>query len=648
MWYSIEMELYAGAALTGMGYLLNKQRDILKNATVNTTADPRERPTQRNLVASDYWKYVREDEQRRADHLTAASREPLQTGVMPKPAYASMFASPMDHGPTTPQSATNGFMSLTGDTIPMEEFTHNNMQPYFRGSVRQNTAANANETLLESHTGRGGLLMNKKEVEHFFEPTPGYTNMCGMQSSSDHLLNHIEVPIARRNDFPIEQIRVGPGLNQGYTANAVGGYQQANTVDIMRRAVKTVNELRPGNKPKLVMESRVQGPSKGTTQRGWTGEVSKNRVDTWYEQSSDQWLKSRAAVTGERQRPEVDLKPTARVEQHVEYSGVAAGVSTKPGMGAADDYGKESILVYDNERMTTQTRTVVSNVTSVVKAAIAPLLDVLRHNTKEYTLDASRTFGNMHAQQPSRPVMIDPVDGIARTTIKETLIHDSSIGNLTGAVQGRAENPSDMKTTVRETLPVEEQTRNLAGRVYKVVVYDPEEVARKTIKETTECAVNEAGFVGGAVTEGTGAYSVIDVQVPLTQKQFVSDYEYQGGAESKENFRPVSDVAAKNMEVDPTRDILNAAAGYTPNGAGEFASLDPANVDLESKRMVGDDMAARMAGNVSRVYQTTVKAMDRCEVTQEKDVMNAVEQRLDPSILSSLKENPYNLNVNPI
>jgi hypothetical protein len=644
------MELYAGAALTGMGYLLNKQRDILKNATVNAKVDPRERPTQENLVASDYWKYVRQDEQQRADLMASASRDPMQTGIVPKPAYASMFASPLQssQNPSGSQGQAQSFMSLSGDEIPMEQFTHNNMQPFFRGSVRQNVSANANETLLESHTGRGSLLMNKQEVENFFEPTPGYTNMCGMQSTSDHMLNHIEVPVARRNDFPIDQVRVGPGLNQGYTSAAIGGYQQANTVDIVRRGLKTINELRPGNKPKTVMEGRVQGPSKGTTQRGWTGQVAKNRVDTWYEQKPDQWLKSRAAITGERQRPVVDMKPTARVEQHVEYSGVAAGVASKPGMGVNDDYGKESILVYDNERMTTQTRTVVSNITTVVKAAIAPLLDVLRHNTKEYTVDASRSYGNMHAQQPSRPTMIDPVDGIMRTTIKETTIHDTSIGNLTGAAQGHAENPADMKPTVRETLPVEETTRNLAGRTYKVVVYNPDEVARKTIRETTECAVNELGFVGGAVSEGTGAYSVIDVQVPLTQKQFVSDYEYQGNADSQSDFRPMSDLAAQNMEVDPTREVLNIAAGYTPNGSGEFASLDPANVDLESKKMVVDDMAARTVGNVSRVYQTTTKAMDRCELTQDKDSLNALENRLDPSILSSLKDNPYNLNVNPI
>jgi hypothetical protein len=639
------MELYAGAALTGMGYLLNKQRDILKNATVNAQVDPREQPSQKNLYASDYWNVVRQDEQRRGNALTAASRTPMQSGVVPKPAYASMFASPM----TQPTKQTNNpFMSLSGDEIPVEEFTHNNMQPFFRGSVRQNMDFNANETLLENHTGRGALLMKKQEVENFFEPTPGLTNMCGMQSTTDHVLNHIELPVARRNDFPIEQIRVGPGLNQGYTANAVGGFHQANTVDIVRRGIKDINELRPGNKPKMIMESRAQGPSKGTTQRGSIGEVVKNKVDTWYEQTPDQWLKSRAALTAETQRPIVDLKPTARVEQHVEYSGIVAGKSSQPGQGAYDDYGKENIIVYDNERMTTQTRTVVSNVTSVVKAIVAPLMDVLRHNTKEYMVDASRTFGNMHAQQPSRPTMYDPVDGIMKTTIKETTIHDSTIANLTGAVQGRAENPADMKTTIRETLPVEETTRNLAGRTYKVVVYNPDEVARKTIRETTECAVNETGFVGGPTTEGTGAYAVIDVQVPLTQKQFVTDYEYQGGAQSKEDFRPVSDMAARSMEVDPTRDILNQAAGYTPNGAGEFSSLDPSHVDLESKRMVGDDMAPRTTGNVSRVYQTTSIPIDRCEITQERDMPNALENRLDPNILSTLKDNPFNLSVNPI
>lgn len=641
------MELYAGAALTGVGYLMNKQRDILKSAAANSAVDPREKPSQKNMYASDYWNVIKADEKQRGDRMYAAGQQPMQTGVVPKPAYASMFSPPLQSQNLSQKN--NTFMSLSGKEIGPEDFTHNNMEPFFRGSVRQNMNVDANTTLLENHTGRGALLLKKQEVENFFEPTPGYANMCGMQSTTDHLLNHIETPIARRNDFPIAQVHVGPGLNQGFNANAAGGFHQANTTDYIRKSYKDVNELRPGNKPKLVMEGRVQGPSKGTTQRGSVGEMVKNRPDTSFEQTPDQWLKSRAATTGDMQRPVVDLKPTARVDQHVEYSGVATASSTQPGKGLADDYGKQNVMVYDNERMTTQTKTVVSNVTSLVKAVVAPFLDILKHNTKEYTLDASRPYGNMHAQIPSRPTMYDPVDGMMRTTIKETTIHDTSIGNLTGEEKGYVENQDNMKPTIRQTMPVEDTTRNIAGHTYKVVVYNPDEVARKTIRETTECAINDTGFVGGSISEGTGAYSVIDVQVPFTQKQFVSDYEYSGGAGSKTDFRAVSSEAEHNMEVDPTREVLNIAAGYTPNGAGEFSSLDAANIDLESKRPFMDDMSARNTGNVSRVMQTTQRAVEKCEVTQPgRDLPNALENRLDPNVLSGLKSNPFNLSVNPI
>jgi hypothetical protein len=722
------MELYAGAALTGMGYMLNKQRDILKGA-VTGQVDPREKPSQKNVYASDYWNAVKQDELQRGTHLWEASQAPQQSGVVPKPAYASMFGPPIGDGRpstqtdryTTPNTLAQPetFTSLTGSQIPLNEFTHNNMQPFFRGNVRQNMNEYANATLLENHTGRGELLQKKQEVENFFEPTPGYTNICGMQTTSDHMLSHIEAPMARRNDFPIEQVRVGPGINQGYTSTGSGGFQQATTNDFVRASYKPVNELRPGNKPKNVLPSRPQGPQKGPEQRGMVGEFAKNRPDTWYEQSPDQWLKSRAAITGEMQRPIFDVKPTARVDSHVQYSGVASANASQPGKGAADDYGKENIIVYDNERMTTQTRTVVSNVTSVVKAVVAPFLDILRHNTKEYTLDASRTYGNMQAQIPSKPAVYDPVDGIMkttvkettihdastghmhaqqpskgtlmdpvdgvmkttvkettihdastghmhaqqpskatiydpvnhimRTTIKETTIHDGSIGNLTGHSEGRAENPADMKPTVRETVPVYDTTRNFAGHTYKVVMYNPDEVAKKTIRETTGCAVNELGFIGGSVSEGTGAYAVIDVQVPKTQKEMWSDHAYSGTAQSKSDFRPMSDEAARNMEVDATREVLNIAAGHTPNGAGEFTSLDPMYVDLDSKKLVSDDISARTAGNISKVYQPSARAIDKCELTQpSRDLPNALEDRLDTNILSSLKENPYNLSINPI
>jgi hypothetical protein len=639
------MELYAGAALTGMGYLLNKQRDMLRKNTP-VLPEARDKPSMQNMYSSDYWTAVKRDEERRGSEMYANSKAPFETGVVPKPAYASMFA-PSDVQKTFPSDRQTHVSSLTGEEIPLEHFTHNNMQPYFRGTAKQNIDPVANTTLLESYTGRGDLLMNKKETQCFFEPVANMTNVCGMQNNTDYYINHIEAPVARRNEFPIEQVRVGPGLNKGFTSSPSGGFQQADTMNYA--GYKTVDELRPLSKPKVSFQLGPQAPMKGvTTERGMMGDMAKNRPDTYYEQSSEQWLKTTGAISKETGRPVQYVKPTSRVDTHVNYEGNASGAAQK-GRGARDDYGKSSIVVYDNERMTTQTRTVVSNLTSVVKAIVAPFLDIVRHNTKEYTLDAARTYGSMQAQIPSKPTLYDPVNHMMRTTIKETTIHDTNVSNLKGPNEGTVHMQDDAKTTVRETLPLEDTTRNISGHTYRVVVYSPDAVAKTTVKETTMGSVNEFGFVGGPVEKSEGAYSHIEVQVPNTQKQFVSDNDYYGGSGSQNDFRPVSDAADRNAEIDGTREAMNIAAGHTPNAGGLFTGLEPDAVSLDTKKAMVDSMSSRAMGNVSRINQVSPSHLTGCELTRGNPTRpNENENRLDPGLLSTLKSNPYNLNINPI
>lgn len=640
--------------------------------------EARDMPSMQNMYASDYWTSVKKDELQRGTRTFMAAQAPFETGYVPNPAYASMFADPNTQVTTKP---TNFVSSLTGEQIPLEQFTHNNMQPYFRGTVKQNTNPEGNSVLMENFTGRGDFMIQKQETKCFFEPTANLTNICGMPNNNDYYVSHMEEPKARRNDFPVEKIMVGPGLNKGYNATPSGGFQQADTRDYVR--YKTVDELRPLSKPKTVMPSRPQGPIKApNTQRGSVGEFAKNRPDTYYEQSADQWLHTTGAYIKDTSRPVQLVKPTARVETHKEYTGNATVVASKPGMGYKDDYGKSAINVYDNERTTTETKTVVSNITSVVKAIIAPFLDIVRNTPKEYTLDASRTFGNMSAQIPNKPTLYDPVNHVMKTTVKETTIHDAQVGNaraqipekatlydpvnhimrttikettihdaqvanLKGPNEATLQLDDNAKTTTRETLPVYDTMRNISGHTYRVIVYNPDEVAKTTVKETTLGAKNEFGYVTPINSEG--AYTYIKVDVPNTQKQFVSDNDHYGVSRSVGDFRPVSNEASLNAQIDGTREAINIAAGHTPNGAGGFTSLDPEKVALDVKKTIVDSLASRAMGNVTRISQVTPKIIDKCELTRGvPEKATHKERGVDGSLLTALKSNPYNLSINPV
>lgn len=638
------MEAYAAAGLTGLGYASTQVQDPYTNMMTNTPLTAGDVPSMKNIYDSTYWENVRNQEFQQGTQSWVASQNPTQTGTVPRPAFHDQFIA--NTPPFSTQGSRQFVQSLTGENIPVEQFTHNNMQAYYKGSVTQNVDVNATESILENYTGRGDRFKTKEAVECFFEPTPGMGNVFGMDNTSDFYQSRIEAPRNRNNTFPIEQVRVGPGLNQGYNATPQGGFQQTRTLDYVKP--RTVDELRPLSRPKLSYEIPVQGPKKAAVQNiGMEGRVFKNRVNTFYEQHKDQWLKTTGAITKPTEVPEFVVKPTARVDSHVAYTGPNFAAAAQPGKADKDDFGRSGVIVYSNARDETQKRTVLTNVAAAVKTVVAPFLDILKRTTKEYTVDASRTYGNMSAQIPEKATLYDPVNHIMKTTIKETTIHDTTILNPRGLDEGQARTDDQAKKTVRETTKDFDTTRNIQSHVYKTVVINPETIMKKTVKETTEENQHQVGNVGD--TARIGAYSHIEVQVYNTQKEFISQNTHTGNAGHGEQYMPASYEADYNAEIDGTREMMNIKSGNTPNPQGPNTVLDSDDLDMEIKKLQSDRVNPR-DGNVNRIYQLTAEPIEECEVTKHPQMacLNENAERLDPSLLSPLKNNPYNLTVTPL
>jgi hypothetical protein len=87
---------------------------------------------------------------------------------------------------------------------------------------------------------------------------------------------------------------------------------------------------------------------------------------------------------------------------------------------------------------------------------------------------------------------------------------------------------------------------------------------------------------------------------------------------------------------------------YTPNGAGDFTSLDPDRIDMEIKKLDRDYMTQRENNNITHV-DTVIKPIE-CEAVTKQSIRLLAENdgRLDSSVLSSLKSNPYSMSINPI
>jgi len=665
------IELYVFFTLAAIGYVINKSAPP-PAAAVSRTLQRGEIPSYKNMYESIYVDETRSKEQKAASKMYAASQDP-KSHVVPR------------------------IKSLTGEYINPDKFTHNNMSPFFGRSVKQNMSGTANSALMENFTGSAYQDKTKKcEIGSLYDLTKDMGNVYGAQDKNDQIRDHIVAPRIRNNEFPIEQVRVGPALGKGYGTEGVGGFQQAEVRDFAMP--KCVDELRTANNPKQTYDARILDGLKTSlpSNKSAVGVFDKNRAETFTEQESDRWFVTKGMYLKQSNIPDQDLKDTKRQETTREYMGAAALAEGKgqqlqsepandplreqlPGfgvlnptivnkkLGLKDDYGKGTILVYDNERQITGARVYKGNVTSIVKSLVAPIVDAVKITKKDGNVNNPRLFGNAAPQLPEKLTVYDP-NGIARTTIKETLLHDDTgRGNIKGTAQASiVYDPTEIaaKTTARQTLDRMTYEMNIGG-VKKAVVYDPNDKTRTTMKETlidTKRDGNIEGLQGGGAYEtteydarntlkqftsmydyyGGGArdagegYLTNPHEARNTQKQYTSDYEYYGAAGSKDK-KQVSHEATENAVIRDGKEMILHGRAPTATGVKSYTTSDNLNVEIRKDTLpVIVDAPSR-----SRVISNVPTADSAINITRMPKEVEHMDDRLDPSILKQLGSNPY-------
>jgi hypothetical protein len=163
-------------------------------------------------------------------------------------------------------------------TIVQSAQGHNNMVPFFGAKQTQSLYSGATDGILDTYTGTGkNTFFHKEEAGAFFKPEAATGLPWGKQVETDFEQSRQVTSLSLKNVFPIEQVRVGPGVDDGYTNLPSGGYQQ----DAMRDFAlpKTTDELRVANKAKLTYEGEVIPGKHFITEMGIQAPVKKNRPD---------------------------------------------------------------------------------------------------------------------------------------------------------------------------------------------------------------------------------------------------------------------------------------------------------------------------------------------------------------------------------
>ena len=109
---------------------------------------------------------------------------------------------------------------------------------------------------------------------------------------------------------PFESIRVGPGLDKGYTADGSHGFN-AGMESRDKWLPKTVDELRIATNPKQEYDlNGLQGPAQSQIKNvGIEGKMEKYRPDTFFINTQDRWLTTTGAEKAGQLVPEHIVKP---------------------------------------------------------------------------------------------------------------------------------------------------------------------------------------------------------------------------------------------------------------------------------------------------------------------------------------------------
>lgn len=343
------------------------------------------------------------------------------------------------------------FTSLTGNEVRLGEITHNNQVPYFGSSVTQSTTGNT-ESLLDSYTGAGTQKIQKEGQAPLFKPQKGMNWTYGMPSTTEYMQGRMRTVLSQKmnNSKPWEEIRVGPGLNKGYSNEGSGGFNSGmESRDSWMP--KTVDQLRAKTNPKMSFGGQMLGAYK-PNKSGVHGRVEKNRPDTYYVNSENRWFTTTGQEKAQRARGTINLKPENRAYQTREYYGQsmpeANGIYTKRNyqrsekpqfkshnFGPATDKDgwnvkggetkdmreitQEGYAPLANARTLTKQQKELGPVSRGFKAMVTPILDVLRPSRKQNVIGNMRPMGNAHGKYSvSNNVVWNPANK-AKTTIKE-------------------------------------------------------------------------------------------------------------------------------------------------------------------------------------------------------------------------------------
>jgi hypothetical protein len=160
-------------------------------------------------------------------------------------------------------------------------------------------------------------------------------------------------------------------------------------------------------------------------------------------------------------------------------------------------------------------------------------------------------------------------------------------------------------------------------------------------KRTQKQFLSQKEHMGDAYRGNADAYRVIDVDAPRTQRQFLADTEYGGCAKGNNETMSYDDAYNATMNIDRAE----VMRGRDPTRVNAMLGVGKDTVNMSMSKTTCDAYDERGTLNMNRVVPVSPDQGEEGCVGGVVRVKKDAEEndRLDDSILSSLKDNPYAL-----
>jgi len=490
--------------------------------------------------------------------------------------------------------------SLTGNYLNSEQFKHNNMTPFNGGKVKGRTYdMNITESVLDNMAGTGSQIIKKIEQAPLFKPEENMQWAYGMPNQSDFYQSRVNPGMKNNNVKPFDTVMVGPGLNKGYGINGSNGYNSGMEARD-KWLPKTVDELRVDTNPKLEYQLLGhEGPADSFIKTAATtqmlGRVEKQRPDTFFINSQDRWLTTTGSEKGETLRSIQEMGVIRRNDIPIEYMGPAGSIEVKAAT-APQNYEP-------------------SKRHEVLGGGINPSRAVGKgdHTDKDTFLRSHTNYENNRStvKQPDTMrsgfsgavgAVIAPIMDIFRPTRKDETINNVRVYGDAGT-SGMSRGP----------------------------VYNPQDTAPTTIKETTLHALNFN--ING---QKEGLYVNNYTSPDLTQRDTTSCEYFTSAGGYATGYGDMNYDAAYRQH---NNDIKSQTIHNRPNQGGTQIFNQQMNVHCK-------DDCDRFSGRVNPAFSRisslppSTQTYGAIHVPQYYNECAGCD-RINPDILTAFKNNPY-------